>query len=215
MSTARAARSLRHFREQQGLTQEQIAEKARVGARTVQRLERGSPARHDTLARLADVLSVSVEELCEPPLAASHAANHPRRCDAIPVSRVASGASLVELVAGRDALDFWRIDVDGDANRHLVAEFEQELRDWADLIPELGPIARLGCERSLQLHLDQLAQRGLGVVGGSKAYPLTSRPMPGVAAAAQDLGWAVAYVAVGPRERLPGTLVRDVDRPLF
>ena len=212
MSTGRAALSLKYYRKRQGLTQEQIAEQARVGTRTVQRLERGGPARYGTLARLADVLSVSVEELCEPPPAASHATGSPRRWDVIPVSRVASGASLVDLVAGRHALHFSRIDVDGEADRDLVAEFEEELQEDLDVIAELRPIARRDCKRSLQRYLDQLEQRGLGMVGGSKAYRLTARLMTGVAAAAQDLRWAVAYIAVGPRERLPGKIVRDLER---
>ena len=102
MKTGRAALSLKYFRERQRLTQEQIAEQARVGTRTVQRLEQRRPARYDTLACLADVLSVSVEELCEPPPTASHATGFSRRWEVIPVSRVASGASLVDLVAGRE-----------------------------------------------------------------------------------------------------------------
>lgn len=216
MSLSREASSLKHWRQHQGLTQEQVAEKAGVGVRTIQRMEAGGVGRYDSLERLAEVLSVSVEELCEPPPADRRESEAPtRRWEVIPVSRLARGAELVELLAGRHAMHFSRIEVDADGDRDLVAHLEQELQDDLDIVRELGPIARRECERSLDERIAELRERGLGVVGGWKSYLLSLPPVHGATAPAGDMRWFVAYVAVGLESQLPARLMRDRAEPLF
>jgi transcriptional regulator with XRE-family HTH domain len=62
---------LKHHRNSAGLTQEELAGRARLGERTISNLERGinrAPYR-DTVRRLADALGLSGEDLAQ--LAAS------------------------------------------------------------------------------------------------------------------------------------------------
>src|SRR5438067_11512659 len=55
---------LRRYREAAGLTQEALAERARLSARAISDLERGvkHTPRHDTVALLAGVLQLSTQE---------------------------------------------------------------------------------------------------------------------------------------------------------
>lgn len=49
---------LEHYRKQAGLSQEELASKARVGVATIRRIEHGANARYMTLGRLARALQV-------------------------------------------------------------------------------------------------------------------------------------------------------------
>lgn len=53
------------LRQQRGWTQERLATEAGVGLRTVQRLEAGQDASHETLTLVADALRVPVREVFE------------------------------------------------------------------------------------------------------------------------------------------------------
>ena len=57
------AKNTRYFREQAGLTQEQVAEKAGIPVRTVQRIEAGTPVREEALVCVAQVLATTPELL--------------------------------------------------------------------------------------------------------------------------------------------------------
>ncbi len=68
MNPASVARNLLHYRLSQGLTQEQLAERAGVTARTIQRIEAATGAAHPTtLALLAGALAVPVQDLSREP----------------------------------------------------------------------------------------------------------------------------------------------------
>ena len=55
---------LRHYRERRGLTQRQLAEKAKMSYVTVNQIEQGKQdARPGTAAKLAEALSVTIEDL--------------------------------------------------------------------------------------------------------------------------------------------------------
>jgi transcriptional regulator with XRE-family HTH domain len=66
--TLAATPSLRYWRTQLALPQSELAELAKVGIATVQRLEAGGSARLSTIRRLALALEVSPAQLmAEPP----------------------------------------------------------------------------------------------------------------------------------------------------
>ncbi len=67
MNPASVARNLLHHRLSQGLTQEQLAERAGVTARTIQRIEATGAAHPTTLALLAGALAVPVQDLSRGP----------------------------------------------------------------------------------------------------------------------------------------------------
>ncbi|MEG0931540.1 helix-turn-helix domain-containing protein, partial [Algoriella sp.] len=54
---------LKQIREQQSLTQEELAEKSRISVRTIQRIESGSVPKGYTLKTLATILQISENEL--------------------------------------------------------------------------------------------------------------------------------------------------------
>jgi transcriptional regulator with XRE-family HTH domain len=57
---------LRRIRTLAALTQQQLADRARVQRQTIIRLEQGGEAEMPTVARLADALNVEPRELIEP-----------------------------------------------------------------------------------------------------------------------------------------------------
>ncbi|GAA4037905.1 hypothetical protein GCM10022409_23950 [Hymenobacter glaciei] len=71
MNKELVARNLLHQRTLRGLTQEQLAERAGITARTIQRIEAATGAPHlTTLALLAGALAIPVQALSQEPTAA-------------------------------------------------------------------------------------------------------------------------------------------------
>lgn len=66
-ATFAAAPSLRHWRMQLALPQQDLADLAKVGRNTIVRLEAGGVARLSTIGRLARALEVSPAQLMAPP----------------------------------------------------------------------------------------------------------------------------------------------------
>jgi len=60
---------LKQLREAQHLTQEELAEKARISVRTIQRIEAGTEPKGHTLKTLAQILNVAERELGSQPVA--------------------------------------------------------------------------------------------------------------------------------------------------
>lgn len=58
--------SLERYRKQAGLSQEELASKARVGIATIRRIEHGAHARYMTLGRLARALQLDRKALLAP-----------------------------------------------------------------------------------------------------------------------------------------------------
>lgn len=54
---------LKHIREQQNLTQEELSEKSGISVRTIQRIEAGNPPKGYTLKTLAKVLDIQENDL--------------------------------------------------------------------------------------------------------------------------------------------------------
>jgi len=61
------SRRIKSLREQSGLTQEEVAKKARMQYRYYQKIEGKSPKdmRHSTMARIANALGVTVSKLLQ------------------------------------------------------------------------------------------------------------------------------------------------------
>lgn len=55
--------NLRALRKNQGLSRTELAYKAGVSEKTIYRVETGQPVRRETLARICNVLGVSVNEV--------------------------------------------------------------------------------------------------------------------------------------------------------
>lgn len=63
---------LKQLREAQHLTQEELAEKARISVRTIQRIEAGTEPKGHTLKTLAQILNVAERELGPQPAMEQH-----------------------------------------------------------------------------------------------------------------------------------------------
>ncbi len=63
---------LKQLREAQHLTQEELAEKARISVRTIQRIEAGTEPKGHTLKTLAQILNVAERELVSLPAMEQH-----------------------------------------------------------------------------------------------------------------------------------------------
>lgn len=63
---------LKQLREAQHLTQEELAQKARISVRTIQRIEAGTEPKGHTLKTLAQILNVAEQELSPQPAMEQH-----------------------------------------------------------------------------------------------------------------------------------------------
>lgn len=63
---------LKQLREAQHLTQEELAQKARISVRTIQRIEAGTEPKGHTLKTLAQILNVAERELVSQPAMEQH-----------------------------------------------------------------------------------------------------------------------------------------------
>jgi len=63
---------LKQLREAQHLTQEELAQKARISVRTIQRIEAGTEPKGHTLKTLAQILNVAERELVSQPAVEEH-----------------------------------------------------------------------------------------------------------------------------------------------
>ncbi len=152
---------IRMERQARGWTQEQFAEIARVGVRTLQRVERDDRARIGTLRAIAAGLGVELEELRKKARASSK-----RGFDDVEAfPRLTSGKDLAAVVGGAemfhqdydDPLDASEVD--------LIAGFFQELQDLGDLWPDFESGQRVEMTHYLGTKLEEIESIGFRVFG--------------------------------------------------
>src|SRR5215208_4425319 len=126
MATKAAAQKVRTLRESRGLTQEELAERARLNQRTVQRIECGQHAANlRSLKALAEVLGVELNVLREPPRGGKQ-----RRSSRPSPSHLAAAQRHIDAVAAKS-----------EFVRALLAD-EESHRRWHGMLTNMYRDAR-------------------------------------------------------------------------
>lgn len=88
---------LKQLREAQHLTQEELAQKARISVRTIQRIEAGTEPKGHTLKTLAQILNVAEQELGSQPAAEQHTQVVPVTEPVVEVNETVAARELQQL----------------------------------------------------------------------------------------------------------------------
>lgn len=151
--------NIRLQRESQGWTQEHLADVSGIDVRTVQRAERGQRLSADTLQALAAAFDITVAELRKTPRRAAEATD---RFKLVRLRRVGRALELRDCFPA-DACHFGYDTVIDDPQEDAIAEFQRDLADVNDVWSGLDAVQKLDLVRSLQRHVDALADFGLVV----------------------------------------------------
>lgn len=162
--------ALRRIRQERAISQEALAARCGLSRKTVQRLERGEPARAETLAFVAAALGVAVTEFCES--AGRDDRGHTHRYLAL--KRVRSGKQVFQQLAQTDV---GRVECDVDVDGRtlgpltaLVSQLEGLVRDRWDVprptVAALPVLAKLQVIAQLNDRLAELQAQGVGLYMG-------------------------------------------------
>lgn len=100
------AERVRQLREAKGWTQQQLADKASMSDRTIQRIEKGDGARRDYVGAVAAALDVPVEEFLAPAGDETAPSDIPEGAWPVKLNRVTSGKKLLDLLLWSSRLEF-------------------------------------------------------------------------------------------------------------
>jgi len=149
---------IRKLREDRAWPQEQLAEISGVSVRTIQRIEKGESAGYETVKALAAAFKMDSKELADP--RETKAARASDRKKVTFLLRVTTGADLFKIVGGSDAGSFDHDELN-DSEVELVADFLQDLKDWAELWNEIEPGERVRISHQYTDRIRQLQEDGL------------------------------------------------------
>lgn len=149
-------RTVRHLRELRAWTQEQLAEIAKIGLRTVQRIEKGESVSFASLKAVAEALGVDLETLRTDP--------RPAKEDQTLLPRVTSGNELLSIVVGAWFLQLSHDDLVTEDEVTLVSQFCGLLED-CDVLDELGLAERVRVGFELGRMIEELDRAGFWVFG--------------------------------------------------
>lgn len=206
LSTAELAAIIAELRKEKGWTQETLAELARVNVRTVQRLEEGQSSSTDTRRAIAgafgyedlDVFSKpwplpNIEKIKE------ETARIERETVSVDVVHLAKGRQLRELAEQGHSFLITSMDEPDDEIDMLMAELQEYFVDYGDCHDLHSATQKLDVNKRFQEWIDQLAEKGVCLVGGLRRVRLRSRNQP------DDAGslFNGVYVVSGPIGALP------------
>jgi transcriptional regulator with XRE-family HTH domain len=150
---------IRDLREARGWPQQQLADVARVNLRTIQRVETGQGASHDTLCGIASAFDMETSDLLVSPTPTSP----PRLPKLHTLHRVRSGEDLCTVVG---AAHMFHIDYDHPSDSrevNMIGSFLQEAQDIADMWDQAEPSHRVQWGFSLGTPLRELEGAGFRV----------------------------------------------------
>lgn len=163
---------LKVLREKKGITQEKLAHDSRTGLRTIQRAERGQSIRNETVAFIAEALSVPIAHL-RADEGADLNDSDPKH-DVIILRRMQSGSVLIDILH-KSYMCRLECDVDADGSnvatlKGLVELLEARTPDpltWTGNHRFASLADRLDTVASLNDYLHQLDELDIGVFAGS------------------------------------------------
>lgn len=153
------------FRNERCWTQEQLAERAGVSLRTIQRMEQSRPARVDILQAVATALGVKPNELRSVGPDESVQAKSTERATEL-LRRLTSGSELLAIVTGAHLFGFSQDEIRSPEEVGVLGEFFEILRDYGDVDDEIGPKQQLQMAFDLNAMLEDLDNLGIWVFGG-------------------------------------------------
>lgn len=152
---------IRDEREKRAWTQEQLAEIAGIGPRTLQRVEAEHRASLETLRAVAEVFDLEYEELLERAASTQEAGSIPLEF----LPRVTSGRGLGAIMGGAEMFYQDHDELDDAETASLIAGFVQELQDLGDLWPEFEAGYRIEMAHHLGVKLSEIETSGFKVFG--------------------------------------------------
>lgn len=141
---------VREQRSLKGWTQEDLAEHARVGVRTIQRLESRNQGSAVTLQRVSAALGVEAEAV----LTAARIASSQVGIGFMP--RIQTGHDLLAIVGGADAFELAHAQPNSEDKVALIGDFAQRMQDLGDVWGMMDSGARARESFELQAELDAL-----------------------------------------------------------
>jgi len=178
--------AIRRLREQKCWSQEELARRAGVSVRTLQRAESGTTAKMDTVAFLAEALQVPPTDLMEeapqpdaqpaPEAAPKHAVPE---SPPIPVvlHQVTTGKRLLDVAQGSMAMLPEARGVTDQADADAIGAIFDGLRDYLDASSDMSITDQLRYGVDLTGQIVELQKRGWWVLAGQKRHSLRSAQM--------------------------------------
>jgi transcriptional regulator with XRE-family HTH domain len=154
---------IRRLRIQRAWSQEQLADVAGIGYRTVQRIETSGKATFESLQAIAAAFELSPDELQkrqDPPVPAEppKKAVHP-----IFLARVTSGQDLFNVLGGAHAGQFGNDELRSQREVDVVGPFMQDMHDYMDIWNEIEPSNRVQEAFDYTERIRELTELGLSV----------------------------------------------------
>ncbi|MEW6249204.1 MAG: helix-turn-helix transcriptional regulator [Planctomycetota bacterium] len=182
--------AIRRLREQKCWSQEELARRAGVSTRTLQRAESGASAKADTVAYVAEALEVPPNELVEEQQPADAGASPQRRPTPIPVvlHRITEGKVLLSVVQGAEAM---MADTRGLSDREdagAIGALLDGLRDYVDVGSDFSYADQLRYGVQLDHDIRMLQERGWWILAGRKRHALVTASVP------KPIPWTTAVV---------------------
>ena len=154
-------------REENGWTQETLAELSKLNTRTVQRVEKGEPSDLDTRRAIASALGWSdIDTFNKPwPIPDDEALKKEMRkldeeTSLLAVEKVSSGRHLRELVAAVSCLAFSQLTDLPEEIEQTFAELADYARDYGDVDDCYSAVEKLGVNKEFQEMIDTFEKAG-------------------------------------------------------
>lgn len=191
---------VRTLRAAKRWSQEQLADIAKVSARTVQRVEEGQPSSIDTRRALASALGFEDIDALNKPYAiptAAQLAEQQARFDAehltLTAQRIETGKQLGRMVEQSSANLFHEVEDLPAQAAEVFARLTDFCRDYADCDELYSAVDKLGVYEELDQMVDELSGQGFVLMAATRDTQLCTKE------AEEGVPVSVIYVVAFPR----------------
>lgn len=174
---------IRYLREQRCWSQEELASKAGVSVRTLQRAESGTPAKLDTVAFIAEALQVPPADLMDSsatnePQAETGSQTHEAPPEPLPIPvvlhKVTMGKQLLEAAHGSLAILPEARGITDQSDAEAIGAIFDGLCEYTDIASEMSITEQLRYGVELTQQIADLQKRGWWILAGQKRHSLRS-----------------------------------------
>ncbi len=175
--------AIRHLREQKCWSQEDLARRAGVSVRTLQRAESGASTKMDTLAFLAEALEVPPTDLMdEAPPSGTQSIPEGMPKHAVPVlplipvvlRQVTTGKHLIDAAQGSMAMIPEVRGLIDQADADVIGAMFDGLRDYMDVVSVMSITEQLRFSVDLNSQIAEIQKCGWWILAGQKRHWLRS-----------------------------------------